>query len=197
MTHHQERIQAAFDFAAIHHSGQFRKGYFSQAYIPYIAHPLDVMRRVQGWGFTDNHLDVLVVALLHDVLEDTKADKAGTLIDIRFRFGGVVAKCVEELTYTGKTKVGKATYMKSFADKSIISYVVKVADRLCNTNDFQVIDPAYAWEYLKKANHLLKGFDGLPKHVVAAQFGGTIAAAIVDDIYNTTRYYSLDGLPPL
>ena len=55
-------LQTAIEIAVRAHAGQFQK---SPADEPYITHPLGVMARVEG-------LETKIVAVLHDVLEDTQ-----------------------------------------------------------------------------------------------------------------------------
>ncbi len=90
-----ERLQKAIDFMkAAHRSiGQTRK----DGVRPYEVHPLDVMARLQNAGVTDE--DVLIAALLHDVLEDvTPKNPAYDLCDIVFEFGMRVGAMVGDLT---------------------------------------------------------------------------------------------------
>ncbi len=60
--------------------------------LPYIWHPLDVMRRVAVAGYTD--LNVLITAVLHDVVEDTEYG----LMDIRDAFGTEVEMAVDAVS---------------------------------------------------------------------------------------------------
>lgn len=61
----KNNIFEAIHFAAIAHSGQFRKG----TKIPYIVHPVDVMQTLIKFGASD---DAAIAGVLHDTLEDTK-----------------------------------------------------------------------------------------------------------------------------
>ena len=60
--------------------------------LPYIWHPLDVMRRVAAAGYV--YTNVLVTAVLHDVVEDTEY----TLMDIRDAFGTEVEMAVDSVS---------------------------------------------------------------------------------------------------
>ena len=55
----------AFEFALKWHNGHFRK----DNQTPYINHPIEVVKTLKAWG-VDNK-EVIAVAYLHDVLEDT------------------------------------------------------------------------------------------------------------------------------
>ena len=77
----------AIEFAAHAHAGQYRKG----SPVPYIVHPINVVRIVLNCGCSET---VAVAAVLHDTVEDT----AVTLDQIRDRFGCPVAALVEGMT---------------------------------------------------------------------------------------------------
>lgn len=59
--------------------------------VDYIAHVMSVWYRVRDAGLDDTHQ---VVALLHDVVEDTNFD----ISSVRYYFGDVVAEAVQALT---------------------------------------------------------------------------------------------------
>ena len=62
----QTNITEALAFATERHKNQFRKGIGK---IPYINHPIAVLKLLSEFGETD--IDLLISALLHDVVEDT------------------------------------------------------------------------------------------------------------------------------
>lgn len=78
-----KRYQEAMQFAAYAHRKQMRKG----ADIPYIVHPIECSMIVSS--ITDDE-DVIIAALLHDVIEDTEFDYD----DIKQKFGTRVADLV-------------------------------------------------------------------------------------------------------
>ena len=78
-------ILKAAEFAATKHRGQFRKGNLNT---PYINHPIKVANLLENVGVKD--VEVLVAALLHDVVEDTNT----TYSDIRNVFNQRVADFV-------------------------------------------------------------------------------------------------------
>src|ERR671917_938534 len=81
-----DMLRRAYFFSARHHKGQTRA-----SGEPYLVHPLEVANIL-----ADMRLDEVSVAtgLLHDVLEDTLADRA----TVEQYFGGEVAHLVEGLT---------------------------------------------------------------------------------------------------
>ena len=83
-----EKIQRAYEYAAMLHEGQFR-----QSGDAYISHPVAVAEIVATLGLDS---DSICAALLHDTVEDC-ADKTD-LKDIEKRFGADVALLVDGLT---------------------------------------------------------------------------------------------------
>ncbi len=77
----------AVELATIAHRHQVDKNN-----LPYIWHPLSVMRRVAEAGFI--HPKSLITAVLHDVVEDTEYG----LLDIRANFGVDVEMAVDSVS---------------------------------------------------------------------------------------------------
>jgi (p)ppGpp synthase/HD superfamily hydrolase len=120
-------------YAIEHHGRQTRKR-VGDCRLPYIIHPLDLMRQLQAWGIVDEKYKVLwEAAMFHDLVEDT--DLTG--LQLEQDWGSDVAELVDELTFVGDDRnlEAKAAYIDSFVDKSIGALVLKIADRLCNTAD--------------------------------------------------------------
>ncbi len=114
--------QKARAFALLHHGDQ-RYGTH-----PYIHHLEAVAVLASPYG-----ADAVVIAMLHDVIEDTCVTKA----DVEVEFGKCVADCVEILTdeegvdrADRKTKTYKK--MAGVSGELELALVVKVADRLAN-----------------------------------------------------------------
>ena len=116
--------------------------------IPYIAHPLEVMKRLSDIGVTDDV--TLCAALLHDVLEDAD-EKSRPFMrkTIKDECGQDVLDVVEALTYYRDTGT-KEEYIASFSEKSPEACVVKVMDRICNVLDFRASGSEYAEKYAEK-----------------------------------------------
>jgi (p)ppGpp synthase/HD superfamily hydrolase len=154
------------------HWGQWRKG----SGVPYLIHPLEVTKRLGLWGISKREFpNVWGAALYHDVPEDTNM----TIEDILVKTNSKVAGFVEELTFRGDDK---AAYMASFATKSVEALVIKVADRLCNVQDFLLGagGARYAVEYWDKAAAL---FDAAHKRSdeIVAMFGKQVAVEMFYD----------------
>ena len=80
------KIQEALEFAILAHKGQYRKSGEE-----YIVHPI-LVASITSF-FSDNE-DMIIAALLHDVVEDTEYE----FKDIFLKFGASVAHLVEGLT---------------------------------------------------------------------------------------------------
>lgn len=136
-------LERAIEFATQAHKGQFRK-YTGE---PYITHPLAVMEIVRGVpGHTQ---EMLVAAVLHDVVEDTDV----SLMEIQEEFGNVVSDLVLHLTDISKPEDGNRLKRKRkdaewYAQGSAEAQTIKVADFIDNTKDIAQNDPRF-WEVYK------------------------------------------------
>ena len=82
-----QRYLEALEYALRAHEGQFRKG----SGIPYITHPVAVSAILAEYGYDE---DIVIAALLHDVLEDAEVSE----VELEKRFGGRVASIVRGVT---------------------------------------------------------------------------------------------------
>ena|SRR3990172_379326 len=87
---HNDLVERAIEFAEQAHGriGQVRMG----TKVPYIVHPMRVMRRVMSHPGASQ--EMIAAAVLHDTVEDTGV----SLEDIRDQFGTAVADIVDDLT---------------------------------------------------------------------------------------------------
>ena len=136
-------LDRAIKFATKAHSGQYRK-YTGK---PYITHPLAVMEIVRGVpGHTE---EMLVAAVLHDVVEDTDV----SLREIQEEFGNVVSDLVLHLTDISTPEDGNRLKRKRkdaqwYAQGSAEAQTIKVADFIDNTRDIAQHAPRF-WEVYK------------------------------------------------
>ena len=140
-----EDIKRAIDFAILAHEGQFRK-----SGEPYIIHPILVATIVAS---ISNDKTMIIAALLHDVVEDTKYENA----DIEALFGKDVEHLVDGLTKI--VEIREDELVKSGSSekliKSALSFrkiliasiqdlrvlVVKLCDRLHNMLTLDALTP--------------------------------------------------------
>lgn len=124
----EERLAAAFDFAAGAHNTTLRKDGS-----PYITHPLEVAIIMADMALD---LDSIIASLLHDVIEDT----GFTYKDISSKFGETVAMLVDGVTkltrmpYVSKEDEQMENLRKMFMAmaKDIRVLIIKICDRLHN-----------------------------------------------------------------
>lgn len=120
-------LAEAFAFAKACHGDQVRP-----TGDPYERHLLEAVEVLAtGAGVLDR--DVLVAALLHDVVEDTGC----TQDEVRDRFGPDVAELVDWVTKTdpppgGDREAARLAYLRRLAGAPRKAVLVKLADRLSN-----------------------------------------------------------------
>ena len=145
-----EDIHKAYLFASRAHEGQERHGGK-----PYIEHPLAVAALVSE-HYVSAHEDMVMAALLHDVVEDTPY----TLEDIWDKFGERVARLVRDLTdpeqEEGETR---NQYFKRVRARwpgfSQEAKVIKCADRLHNLRSL----PESHWDARTKAGYAKRSLE--------------------------------------
>lgn len=122
------RLQKALNIATKQHDGQRRKGI---AY-PYIVHLFSVMLVVAEYLEEE---DVLVAALLHDVIEDTAGYGAD---DIERDFGAHVISLVKELSEDKSLawQERKERHLHEFATASDTALIIAAADKIHNLLSF-------------------------------------------------------------
>ncbi len=140
------QVKEALEYATKAHEGQFRKGGG-----PYITHPILVACVVAYYG---GDTSMICAALLHDVVEDTKA----THEDITFAFGKDVASLVDSLTKiveireeelppatsSRKLITSALTFRKILiaSIKDIRALVIKLCDRFHNMATLDALAPS-------------------------------------------------------
>ena len=119
-----KKLLSAVEIALDAHKGQVRK--FSGK--PYISHPFRVLNRIKRYGISDE--DILVAAVGHDTIEDTKI----TYAKLKEVFNKDVADMVKWLS----NPVGgdKAAHIKKiFAQAPEGVVIIKTFDRIDNLSD--------------------------------------------------------------
>lgn len=161
----EQLLEQAVALAVKCHAGQSRKHTVRGRRLPYIVHPVMVMRTVWGWGAGDPAL--LSAAVLHDVLEDSQV----TYKQLAKDFGEEVAGIVKEVTHDRKADGDKAEYLRRFATASVPALVVKLADRYCNPTDCVLTDPGRVAAYLGKSAPCGDYAAATPRDFAAARAG--------------------------
>jgi guanosine-3',5'-bis(diphosphate) 3'-pyrophosphohydrolase len=154
------KLLKALGFAADRHRMQRRKGADKS---PYINHPIAVATVLADAGqVTDEAL--LVAAVLHDTVEDTKTSYQ----ELKKRFGDTVTKLVREVTDDKSLpkRRRKELQIEHAAASSPKAKQLKIADKICNLRDIATCPPvrwpvARRKEYLDWAQAVVAGCRGV------------------------------------
>lgn len=132
-----DKIARAFAFACEMHAGQTRK-----SGEPYISHPLAVATYLAEQQLDD---DTIITALLHDTVEDTRADSS----TVKTMFGESVAEMVDGVTNLTALPLASLhdkqsaniRKMLEASSKNLRVVLVKLADRLHNMRTIKAMPP--------------------------------------------------------
>jgi len=141
------KIIAALHFASEKHKFQCRKG---EASIPYINHPIQVARVLSDVG-EEYDTNLLVSAILHDTIEDTKTSEN----EIEAMFGSEVLSIVREVSDDKKlSKAERKQYqIDSASSLSVSAKKLKLADKISNVRDMTK-DPPANWTAERKLRYI-------------------------------------------
>jgi (p)ppGpp synthase/HD superfamily hydrolase len=120
----------ALAFADQRHAGQTR----DLDDLPFVTHPVEVACLLYEGGYPD---EVVAAGVLHDVLEDTDAERS----DLESRFGPRVAQLVEAVTDDPTIEDSaerKAALRRQVADAGECAAVVFAADKVSKARELRV-----------------------------------------------------------
>lgn len=156
------QLLKAVKFASTKHAGQLRDGG-----APYMVHPLSVAGLLWKTGGIRSS-NVIISALLHDTVEDTKT----SFEEIEAQFGTRVRMTIAELT--DDPALSYQQQMQNHIDHapqmSLNAQLVKLADRLHNLSCL-LDNPPSNWtqaeiaDYFAWSQQLLAAFQGVNKHL--------------------------------
>lgn len=137
----------AIAFAADRHRTKRRK---DKDETPYINHPVDVASRLANTGGVQD-IDVLVAAVLHDTIEDTKT----TADELVTEFGERVRSLVLELTDDKNIeKQDRKQRQAEHAPRlSQSAKLIKLADQTSNITDI-ALTPPHDWPLERKRDYV-------------------------------------------
>ena len=165
-----QSILSAVQYAAEKHSGQKRKGAADE---PYVNHVIEVAHLVSTAISGDTN--VVIAALLHDVIEDTDV----TAAELNRRFGRDVASLVVEMTDDKSLpkEERKLLQIEHAPKMSVRAQTIKLADKISNLQSILSSPPA-GWDYKRKRRYFEWGkqvVDALssPNPVLKAEFERT------------------------
>lgn len=139
-------VLKAARFAAEKHAAQRRKGAAAE---PYINHLLEVAELAAG-AIPPPDTNVIVAALLHDVIEDASVTKE----ELADAFGPEVASLVAEVTddKTLRTSERKRLQVVNAPHKSPGAQVIKLADKISNLRAI-LSSPPVDWTLERKREY--------------------------------------------
>ena len=146
MASEMRRLTKALAFAAEAHRNHRRKGASQEPYINHLIEVLDLVASVEG-----GDMDVLISALLHDVLEDTRT----SYDELVATFGARVARIVQENSddmNLPKPERRRAR-MAGISKKSREARLVKFADIISNLRAIAISPPA-GWSNDRRLGYL-------------------------------------------
>ncbi len=139
-------IFEALEFASVKHKLQKRKG---SAKIPFINHPIKVSLLLLE-KLKNPPKEVIIAALLHDVLEDTNTLPE----EIEERFGTKVLRLVNEVTddMSLSSKERKRKQIAKADTLTTEARYIKIADKTCNIRD--ILTTKINWTRKRKTNYI-------------------------------------------
>jgi (p)ppGpp synthase/HD superfamily hydrolase len=162
------RLLDAAHFAADKHRDCRRK---DARATPYINHPLRVAQVLAEEGVTE--VDVLMAALLHDTVEDTRTTPA----ELRDRFGATVAALVAEVTDDKNLakQERKDRQVLSAPTNSDGAKLIKIADKISNLEDLVARPPDWPRERIEQYRHwasqVIRGCQGVSQQLEERALG--------------------------
>lgn len=125
-------LKSALDWAAVWHSGQFRK--YPDTQVPYMAHVAGVAAILSRHGFAER---VVAAGALHDVIEDCNI----TFETLEERFGNDVAILVRHVSEGDKSlswEERKRAYLEHFSEAPWEAQAISLADKIDNLESILV-----------------------------------------------------------
>ena len=140
-------LAKAYHFAAVRHVGQRRKGKAGEPYINHLTEVADLVATATGGG----DIDLVIAAVLHDVLEDTPT----TSVELAQVFGGRVAGIVAEVSddKTLPKEERKRLQIEHAPHISPEAKTIKLADKTANLRSIAKSPPA-DWDAERIADYI-------------------------------------------
>jgi hypothetical protein len=140
------RLTKALAFAAEAHRNHRRKGASQEPYINHLIEVLDLVASVEG-----GDMDVLIAALLHDVLEDTQTGYEELAASFGERVACIVQENSDDMTLPKPER--RRARLASIGKKSHDARLVKFADIISNLRAIAVSPPA-GWSNDRRLGYL-------------------------------------------
>jgi hypothetical protein len=140
------RLTRALAFAAEAHRNHRRKGASQEPYINHLIEVLDLVTSVE-----DSDMDVLIAALLHDVLEDTRTGYDELVATFGERVARIVQENSDDMTLPKPER--RRARLAGIGKKSREARLVKLADIISNLRAI-VISPPAGWSNDRRLGYL-------------------------------------------
>src|SRR6478735_4364509 len=140
------RLTKALAFAAEAHRNHRRKGASQEPYINHLLEVLDLVASVEG-----GDMDVLIAALLHDVLEDTRTGYEELAAAFGERVAGIVQENSDDMTLPKPER--RRARLAGISKKSREARLVKFADIVSNLRAISISPPA-GWSNDRRLGYL-------------------------------------------
>jgi len=151
-------ITRALVFAAEAHANQRRKGAAQEPYINHLIEVMDLVARGTGGGDPE----LLIAALLHDVVEDTHVTEAELAAAFSARVARVVTENSDDMSLPKEER--KRQRIAGMPKKTPEARIVKTADVISNVRAI-VTSPPAGWS----AEHKLSYIEGCRQLIAAGQ----------------------------
>ena len=166
------RLTKALTFAAEAHRNHRRKGASQEPYINHLIEVLDLVASVE-----DGDMDLLIAALLHDVLEDTRTGYDELVATFGVRVARIVQENSDDMTLPKPER--RRARLAGISKKSREARLVKFADIISNLRAIAISPPA-GW-----SNDRRLGYLNSCRNLVGAGRGSSAAIErIFDDTAN-------------
>ncbi len=140
------RLFEALELAAEKHRLQRRSGYDGLPYINHIIKVTHVLWEVAG----ERDEDILLAAVLHDLIEDTDVTEAFLAERFNPKVASIVAELSDDMSLT--TQERQRIQLESADKLSREARIIRVVDKGCNLID--IMSYPVAWPLEKKQDYL-------------------------------------------
>ena len=140
-------LARAYHFAAVRHLNQRRKGKAGEPYINHLTEVADLVATATRGG----DIDLVIAAVLHDVLEDTPTTPAELAEAFGARVAGIVAEVSDDKTLPKQER--KRLQIEHAPHLSWGAKVIKLADKTSNLRTIST-SPAPDWSAQRRLDYV-------------------------------------------
>jgi len=140
-------LARAYHFAAVRHLNQRRKGKAGEPYINHLTEVADLVAAATGGG----DIDLVIAAVLHDVLEDTATTPAELADAFGARVAGIVAEVSDDKTLPKVER--KRLQIEHAPHLTPEAKTIKLADKTANLRSIAKSPPA-DWDAARIADYI-------------------------------------------